>query len=41
MKKKFLVLLSAVIPMLMPNLASAIGIDVGGYICEFSPRGCK
>jgi hypothetical protein len=29
MKKKLLVLLIAVIPMLMPNLASAIAIDVG------------
>jgi hypothetical protein len=30
MKKKLLVLLIAVIPMLMPNLASAVAIDVGG-----------
>ena len=30
MKKKLLVLLIAVIPSLMPNLASAIAIDVGG-----------
>ena len=29
MKKKLLVLLVAAIPMLMPNLASAIAIDVG------------
>ena len=29
MKKKLLVLLIAVIPTLMPNLASAIAIDVG------------
>jgi len=29
MKKKLLVLLIAVIPSLMPNLASAIAIDVG------------
>jgi hypothetical protein len=29
MKKKLLALLIAVIPMLMPNLASAIAIDVG------------
>jgi hypothetical protein len=29
MKKKFLVLLIAVIPTLMPNLASAVAIDVG------------
>jgi len=29
MKKKLLVLLIASIPMLMPNLASAIAIDVG------------
>lgn len=31
MKKKLLVLLTAAIPMLMPNLASAIAIDVEGY----------
>ena len=30
MKKKLLVLLIATMPMLMPNLASAIVIDVGG-----------
>ena len=29
MKKKLLVLLIAAIPMLIPNLASAIAIDVG------------
>ena len=29
MKKKLLVLLIAVIPTLMPNLASAVAIDVG------------
>ena len=29
MKKKLLVLLIAVIPALMPNLASAVAIDVG------------
>ena len=29
MKKKLLVLLIVAIPMLMPNLASAIAIDVG------------
>ena len=29
MKKKLLVLLIAVIPTMMPNLASAIAIDVG------------
>jgi len=32
MKKKLLVLLIAVIPTLMPNLASAMAIDVGDYI---------
>ena len=31
MKKKLLVLLIAVIPSLMPNLASAIAIDVGEW----------
>ena len=30
MKKKLLVLLIAVIPTLMPNLASAVAIDTGG-----------
>ena len=34
MKKKLLVLLIAVIPSLMPNLASAIAIDVGDYISD-------
>jgi len=29
MKKKLLVLLIAIIPTLMPNLASAVAIDVG------------
>jgi hypothetical protein len=33
MKKKLLVLLIAVIPSLMPNLASAIAIDVGECFC--------
>jgi hypothetical protein len=34
MKKKLLVLLIAVIPTLMPNLASAVAIDVGDcYNC--------
>jgi len=32
MKKKLLVLLIAVIPTMMPNLASAIAIDVGDII---------
>ena len=34
MKKKLLVLLIAVIPSLMPNLASAIAIDVGECSAE-------
>ena len=44
MKKKLLVLLIAVIPALMPNLASAIAIDVGeedldwlSHYCTTSP----
>ena len=37
MKKKLLVLLIAVIPTLMPNLASAIAIDVGGF--EYTEMG--
>jgi hypothetical protein len=32
MKKKLLVLLIASIPMLMPNIASAIAIDVGAAV---------
>jgi len=36
MKKKLLVLIIAVIPTMMPNLASAIAIDVG-EICPPSP----
>ena len=36
MKKKLLVLVIAVIPTLMPNLASAIAIDEGGRVGEFS-----
>jgi hypothetical protein len=40
MKKKLLVLLIAVIPTLMPNLASAIAIDVGdSFLCP-SGVGC-
>ena len=37
MKKKLLVLLIAVIPTLMPNLASAVAIDVGcgGFMGNF------
>ena len=37
MKKKLLVLLIAAIPMLMPNLASAIAIDVERCVAEFVP----
>jgi len=33
MKKKLLVLIIAVIPTMMPNLASAIAIDVGDMFC--------
>mgnify|MGYP000390825276 CR=1 FL=1 len=37
MKKKLLVVLIAVIPMLMPNLASAVAVDscyyYGAYVC--------
>jgi hypothetical protein len=32
MKKKLLVILIAAIPMLMPNIASAIAIDVGAAV---------
>jgi len=39
MKKKLLVLLIAVIPTLMPNLASAIAIDVGG-LCQLFQQKC-
>ena len=40
MKKKLLVLLIAVIPSLMPNLASAVAIDMGdiGDFCGYSAR---
>jgi hypothetical protein len=38
MKKKLLVLLIAAIPMLMPNLASAIAIDVED--CSILARAC-
>ena len=34
MKKKLLVLIIAVIPTMMPNLASAIAIDVGDMNCD-------
>ena len=34
MKKKLLVLLIAAIPMLIPNLASAIAIDVEGISAD-------
>jgi hypothetical protein len=39
MKKKLLVLLIAVIPTLMPNLASAIAIDIEGEIDSRCSRG--
>jgi len=38
MKKKLLVLLIAVIPTLMPNLASAVAIDLGDLLAPY--RGC-
>jgi hypothetical protein len=44
MKKKLLVLLIAVIPTLMPNLASAVAIDVDGLsVCGLDGGwdGCK
>ena len=41
MKKKLLVLLIAVIPTLMPNLASAIAIDVGELLPIFGGCVCK
>ena len=37
MKKKLLVLLIAVAPTLMPNMASAVAIDVGGIIPPNNP----
>ena len=40
MKKKLLVLLIAVIPTLMPNLASAIAIDVGEASASDVGEGC-
>ena len=39
MKKKLLVLLIAVIPTLMPNLASAVVIIVGDDYCGVTPTG--
>jgi hypothetical protein len=39
MKKKLLVILIAAMPMLMPNLASAIAVDVGDY-CATHPYKC-
>jgi hypothetical protein len=39
MKKKLLVLLIAVIPTLMPNLASAVAIDIPGP-CDCSGNCC-
>jgi hypothetical protein len=35
MKKKILVLLIAIIPTLMPNLASAVRIEVGDVPCSW------
>ena len=40
MKKKLLVLLIAVIPTLIPNLASAIAIDVGECYEEMACAQC-
>ena len=37
MKKKLLVLLITVASTMMPNLASAIAIDVEGCVAEFVP----
>ena len=37
MKKKLLILLIAVIPALMPNLASAVAIDVGAGEFTYIP----
>ena len=39
-KKKLLVLLIAVIPTLMPNLASAVAIDVGDWTVYIAPPPC-
>ena len=41
MKKKLLVLLIAVIPTLMPNVASAIAIDVGEPCMECCDEGSR
>ena len=41
MKKKLLVLIIAVIPTMMPNLASAIAIDVGEPCMECCDEGSK
>jgi hypothetical protein len=41
MKKKLLVLLIAVIPTLMPNLASAIAVDVGDCDAPTPPDWCS
>jgi len=38
MKKKLLVLLIAAIPMLMPNLASAVAIDTEGFDDSYCGR---
>jgi len=40
MKKKLLGLLIAAIPMLMPNLASAVAIDVGDCQIYWCPGDC-
>jgi hypothetical protein len=40
MKKKLLVLMIAAIPMLIPNLASAIVIDIGSDFCQRNPQDC-
>jgi len=39
MKKKLLILLIALIPTLMPNLASAIAIDVEFEPLDYPPSG--
>ena len=41
MKKKLLVLLIAVTPTLIPNLASAVAIDVWDWRCYYIDGGLK
>lgn len=40
MKRKLLIVLITAVSVMMPNLASAIVIDVGSDFCQRNPQDC-